>query len=1002
MTGSKATVSGSDSQDDEALLVAETQPFVLQAKQSHIKNLVCPESSGEEGDQQSAEGGSFQLGLSDSSHLQEQAQALAMESTQAFVLLQDATKGPRSSSQPALSENDTLQVCVEDNLRKGVQVNVALEATQAYISGHCSNSEDETDNEAGGVDTVEASNLPSSLTLLAMAETQPMCMLLEEDVSDKMNGKAVPLMPKSSNDQTQRLPETQPMLLIEKEENNSEDSVQLEEEQTQPLASFGLLETQPMSYVCNDEEEITEEDLPPVLQRKKLEMKEEEKEMKPATSCDVPLLETQPVSFLDDNGDSIPALQRSKSQALQLEDMQKQPRASFDVDHLETQPVSFVDDDDNDSDDDEDSLPVLRKRKARPLEQLEEEQTQPLSSCDLTLAATQPVDFGGKDEQSDEDDVVSRPRRKQTRALPSQDEETQTLVGSLGSDLSTGTQPALTGEDGDSDDNNSVIGFSKRKAKQLESQEEESQTLSLTASEKPSELADDIDESEDVESSLGRNKTKASPLVIKEDDSQSLTGPALSALGKRLSQVEAAGQGGDETSQSESRGGTSRDLGAGELKLGEEEEAESASFAETTEKQPRETSSPHEKVEMKNVEEKLQCGVSTMQKEDQMEEQQAMQIDTSNDNQHIEENEEEKIQIVKTKRKEKNVSKKGKKPELKDEKLVGPTTVQKREVEETTDQGGKEKEQLDKQNEDKEQPEFEKTEKEQKKLEFEEKEKFTSDRQAKEENSASSKDEIDPKLSARAKEAVQEKSINHQQENQPSIPAARGRRATRRTIAAIRSVEPEQHLNSDDVPARRTRSRSNSSNSVSSERSTADPDNQQSQGRGRGRGRGARRNSTVPSTSSSSSKPTTTAPPSKRNSRARSQMEVKSECTEAQVTTLASAEGEGSRTGRKRTSGADTQDVPSVSCKISKPVEEEAEEEKEAAQPNRGGRGRAKKAPVRGSPVEVKNDDVAAAGGRQVKGRSVGANQRRKDQQDVNDSIMVEPEVTCFIYFLSL
>lgn len=686
--------------------MAETQSFLLQAKESRIvKNLVCPESSGEEGDERSAEGASFQLGLSDSSHLQERAQALAMESTQAFVLVEEANRKPSSSSptpHPVLSENDARQVCVEDEdtPQQGIQGNVALEATQAYVSGHCSDSEDETDDdEARNIATVEtqAFNLPTAFTL-AMAETQPMCVLEEEsDLHERENNKAVPLMPKHNDYQIQPLPETQPVLVIDEEEITDEDSMpllrkrrakplQMEEEQTQPLAScdVGLLETQPVS--CVDDEEITDEDLRPVLRKRKAKPLElEEEQTQPLASCDVALLETQPVSFIDDdNDDSIPVLQKSKSKGEQM-----QPHASCDAAQLKTQPVSTIEDNDNEE---EDSLPLLRKRKAKPLEQLEEEQTQPLSSCDLTIAETQPVHLGDGDEQSDEDDLVPGPHRKRTRPLPSQDEETQTLVGS---DLSAGTQPALTGEDGDSDDDNSVIGFSRRKAKPLESQEEESQTLSLTASEKPPVLLDDIDESEDVNSAPCLRRRKARPLAIEEDDSQVLSGTAVSAFGTRLSKTEAAGQGGDDTSQSESRGGTASSSRAGISKLREEVEGESAGCAETPQRRTGEKLSPDKndtgKVENNGEAKKQAKGkMPKTQKENQVEENkvsrtggltkepQAMQIDNSERKQDVERSEEKKMQMVETEREGKFVSEEGNKPELEHETIVGQAIVKRR------------------------------------------------------------------------------------------------------------------------------------------------------------------------------------------------------------------------------------------------------------------------------------------------------------------------------------
>ncbi|KAM9797863.1 mediator of DNA damage checkpoint protein 1 [Neosynchiropus ocellatus] len=97
---------GSDSFDDEDFVVAETQSFVLPGK-------VCPrrlpndisseptqafvlESSVEENDTHlSGDVESFKLGLSESSHLRNQALALALESTQPFGAADGSRKGNR-------------------------------------------------------------------------------------------------------------------------------------------------------------------------------------------------------------------------------------------------------------------------------------------------------------------------------------------------------------------------------------------------------------------------------------------------------------------------------------------------------------------------------------------------------------------------------------------------------------------------------------------------------------------------------------------------------------------------------------------------------------------------------------------------------------------------------------------------------------------------------------------------------------------------------------------
>uniref|UniRef100_A0A8C7J0J0 Mediator of DNA damage checkpoint protein 1 n=1 Tax=Oncorhynchus kisutch TaxID=8019 RepID=A0A8C7J0J0_ONCKI len=140
--------SASDSQEDDDFVVAETQSFVLEAQnQGHQSSLpVEPTldatqpyglepSLGEDREEQPSRG-SFQLGLSDSSHLHLQARDQASESTQAFSFPGgdsdlEATQTYGSGGgreEPGLGQRSAV-------FGRNRQVDFVLEATQAYGSG---------------------------------------------------------------------------------------------------------------------------------------------------------------------------------------------------------------------------------------------------------------------------------------------------------------------------------------------------------------------------------------------------------------------------------------------------------------------------------------------------------------------------------------------------------------------------------------------------------------------------------------------------------------------------------------------------------------------------------------------------------------------------------------------------------------------------------------------------------------------------------------------------
>ncbi|XP_078108693.1 mediator of DNA damage checkpoint protein 1 [Sander vitreus] len=347
----------SDSQEDEEFVVAETQSFVLQTRDCQANpsedHTMDPtqafglDSSEDEQEEQSSRGGSFQLGSSDSNHLQAQGQAqtLAMESTQAFVSLvggvnlEDTQEyADRTSMQndsnleatQAYGENEEPARCSVMSAKEG-QLDLALEATQAYLLEPSSDSEDETDeDERKNTATAEtqAFDFPTSSTL-AMAETQPISAFEEEESLDKEN----------------------------------------------PISS--ILEVKPTSQNGTDEREEHGEAAQP---------------QKSHLSEALSLAETQPMRISDDeesdDDELIPGPRIRKAKPLQLGEEQTQTIPNSERSAVETQPMGTCD---GEQSDEEDSVPGPRKRRARP-QQIQEEETQPLTNSESSTVETQPLE----------------------------------------------------------------------------------------------------------------------------------------------------------------------------------------------------------------------------------------------------------------------------------------------------------------------------------------------------------------------------------------------------------------------------------------------------------------------------------------------------------------------------------------------------------------------------------------------------------------------------------
>lgn len=398
----KALDSGSDSLEDEIFVVAETQSFVLQSRDCHGSpsegHIMEPtQQFGLDTDfdtsKSSDRGESFQLGLSDSSHLQDQVQQLAMESTQAFVSLQETQPYAAISHVDSQMSNMDAAHNSEEGMEPPVcstvpetegQVDVALEATQAYILDPYQESEDGTDDDDDEKNTAAAEtqlfNVPLSLTI-AMAETQPMCSSVNQ------------VKPGSQNEAKEHRQAGEPQ-----ERSLNKD--------------LTIAETQPM-YECDDNDSDDEDSFPSSRKRKTKQLRIEDEQTQPLSS-ESSLPETQPMhntvnetnatsgNEVNDEDHSVPGPRQRKTKALHLEAKKKQLLISSELSVAETQPMIAGDDGESD---DLDTPLGPRNRKAKPL-QIQEEETQTNSESPI---------FETKPEQAGTSGITATTKRR-TRA----------------------------------------------------------------------------------------------------------------------------------------------------------------------------------------------------------------------------------------------------------------------------------------------------------------------------------------------------------------------------------------------------------------------------------------------------------------------------------------------------------------------------------------------------------------------------------------------------------
>ncbi|PWA23836.1 hypothetical protein CCH79_00010958, partial [Gambusia affinis] len=483
----------SDSQEDEDYAVAETQSFISQTRSCHKglnpNRASILKSSAVKQEDRSKRDGSFQLGLSDSSHLQgevrENTQAYAavdggvnMEDTQDYEESAkndsnlDATQ-PYEVEPPRSSEMSKTETCVD----------LTMEATQAYIPEPY----DEGSDEDEGLNSARTGVASSAL---AIAETQPMFSSVEDNEPD-CSLEPVKNETERHVTDSESVAETQPVFTSDNEERGDEElsveSMKSAEEQKHPWTSsaFCLAETQPLRLSDNeesgDDEELSAESLRP-----------SKVETHPNTDAVLSLAETQPLHVSADetepmdscgdheNNSEILLPQKRKAKQLHIDEEESQQR----TDSGETQPLTPVEDDD-----DSELMPCLRKRKAKPL-QLEDETQSLVGSQDSAVESQRSVTY--EEEQSSQD-FISTQKRK-VKPLHIEDEQTQPLINCEDEDVLpemeskvlplTSAEVQKKGRNGKRDGDESVTYPRKRKEKRLHLEEEETQPVSASESQR--------------------------------------------------------------------------------------------------------------------------------------------------------------------------------------------------------------------------------------------------------------------------------------------------------------------------------------------------------------------------------------------------------------------------------------------------------------------------------------------------------------------------------------
>uniref|UniRef100_A0A3Q1JFK0 Mediator of DNA damage checkpoint protein 1 n=1 Tax=Anabas testudineus TaxID=64144 RepID=A0A3Q1JFK0_ANATE len=781
-----------------------------------------------------------------------------LEDTQAYADSATGENAPILEATQAYGVNEEPAGCSVMSEKEG-QVDLALEATQAYLSETYSDSENETDIKNSSAEA-QPLYFPTSSTL-AMAETQPVSVFKEEEslATDKPSSSSQQVKSRNQNEKEEggkdeevaqlqerlssealSIAETQPLQTCQDEESNNEHSVP----QMITNAELSAVETQPM--VAVEDGESDEDLIPDKRKRKAKPLQLEEEQTQALTDSELSVMETQPVHI------GVPEIllsgkeESGKKESDFEPDEEKTPTIiNSDLSIVETQPMNNVEESEE-----EVTIAVSRKRRAKPL-LLEE--TQPLSNSErMSSLETQPMG-AYEDEESSDEDLFPGPRKTKAKPLKSEDEQTQPLTNSV-----VETQPTVMCEDKEISNEELIPGSHKRKANALQMKEEETRSFTnpevsnVEASVQPEKVTEG--QSEPGPSGDTVRVKRGTQKKIKEEDKQAkCSGPLkiqIRGKGKALS-------------NSRGRRGKSR-LDEDESEVAKEVEQSKRTTGKkyVNQQKDKEQEERNEHFESKSlIREKHEGRVAEENnvaalRQEESEKMEKEQREAMEEQERLRAENAEKIRLEeeKAEKERKEQEEKSRYEQIKKEKEE-QLERERRENEEKEKRGHEKAEReekekmMRKEQEEKERLDTEKRELE-KRLEREREEQEHKEKLEREE-----RERLEKETDAKEKQ-VEEKQENKEEGNMLKVPT-RAQRAARRTVA----TQPEQFSTistSDDVPARRTRSRSNSSNSVSSERSASSINTQESRGRGRGRGRGVKRTS-EPQTASARSRRRTVA-----------------------------------------------------------------------------------------------------------------------------------------------
>ncbi|XP_056141945.1 trichohyalin-like [Lampris incognitus] len=733
-----ASSPSSDSQENDDVVVAETQSFILESRghqaslpgeAMHLKLL-----PGDEEDRQALSGGSLQLGLSDSSHLQLQAQALAMENTQAFVPIDgDVNLGSvqECGNNPPVDRNS-----VEDS---------DIEANKAY--------------EGNGESASKSDGFGNEKQLdFALQATQP--YLLEPYEEEERINKAATA-------------ETQQFFFP-------------------PITTLAMAETQPMS--ASGEEGEEKEDLVGV---------------KSSTVCQISRKQNEGEER-DETDETIQA---------------EEGLTSSDISTAETQPLDLHDAEESD---DEDSVPVVRKRKAKPLRPVEEEESQLIPGSEPSDADTQPMFTHDNKEEEDEKIIKPLSAKRKGRSQSGKPE------------LSTSTHTST--------------------AKTKPEAAEEAKANKQRATGRPQRGKGGRESDAGTSSSSwGGRLVRGIRLGKEEERGKPSELPKKQTTGKGKSLFSTRGRRGEirpEEEVEDSKDEKVRQAKRGKKptkRRGNEQEERERKEEEGVEMEQQEQAV---KDRLLKEQERSERALKEQEERERLEEERKVM----EERERIKQREQERLDREKAEREEKRLEREERERMERERKELQKMEREKKEREEIERLERKELEERERlERERKEREETERMERERKEREEierkelekreilerekkkrEEQERKEQEQQARqrEKNEKEERERLEKEKKQQERE-VTEKGLKEQkardEEHKPKA-SKRVSRAARRSVAAATEAEPELDLNisnSDGVPARRTRSRSNS---ASSERSASGVTALQSKGRGRGRG----------------------------------------------------------------------------------------------------------------------------------------------------------------------